>query len=105
MDQERNQVSEIDDARRRVAQDVRSVAENANVVERAKETAQSKIDHVKGTLGHRVRQAREKLEDARGQMQRISPGANPLGMLVAGAAAGFLVGLALPVRRFDSERR
>jgi hypothetical protein len=104
MDQERNQVREVDDARRRVAEDVRNVAENANVVERAKETAQNKVDDVRSTMSERVRQAREKLEDARDRMQSMTPTENPIGMLIAGLAVGFLIGLALPVTRFESER-
>lgn len=104
MDQERNEVREVDDARRRVAEDVRSVAENANVVERAKETAQNKMDDVKSSVGERVRQARDKLQDAREQMSNMTPTENPIGMLIAGLAVGFLIGLALPVTRFESER-
>lgn len=114
MDQERDQVRQVEDARRRVAEDVRSVAENANVVERAKETAQNKVEDVKSTVGHRVQQVREKLEDARDTVQRsaqegvrnirMNPSENPIGMLIAGAAVGFLIGLALPVTRFESER-
>lgn len=115
MDQERNQIREVEDARRRVADDVRSVAENANVVERAKESAQNKMDDMKSTVGDRVQMAREKLQDARDQMQRMAqegtrnmssmnPSENPIGMLIAGAAVGFLIGLALPVTRFESER-
>lgn len=103
MDQERNQVREIEDARQRVADDVRSVAENANVVERAKETAQNKIDDVKSSVGNRVKQVRDKLQGARDSVQ-LNPSENPIGMLIAGAAIGFLIGLALPVTRFESER-
>jgi ElaB/YqjD/DUF883 family membrane-anchored ribosome-binding protein len=104
MDQERDQIREVEDARRRVADDVRNVAENANVVERAKETAQSKMEEVRTGMGQRVQQARDKLIDARDQMQRMSPSDNPIGMMIAGAAVGFLIGLALPVTRFESER-
>ena len=115
MDQERDQIREVEDARRRVADDVRSVAENANVVERAKESAQNKMDDMKSGVGERVQQAREKLADARDQMQRMAqerarnmssmnPSDNPIGMLIAGLAVGFLIGLALPVTRFESER-
>ena len=113
MDQERDQIREVEDARRRVAEDVRSVAENANVVERAKETAQSKMDDVKSTVGQRVAQVRDKLQDARDTMQQSAQqgmrnipmmSENPFGMLIAGAAIGFLIGLALPVTRFESER-
>lgn len=114
MDQERDQVRQVEDARRRVAEDVRSVAENANVVERAKETAQNKVEDVKNNVGHRMQQVRDKLEDARETVQRsaqegvrnirMNPSENPIGMLIAGAAVGFLIGLALPVTRFESER-
>lgn len=114
MDQERNQIREVEDARRRVAEDARSVAENANVVERAKENAGSKVDDVKRAVGERVHQAREKLEGARDRLQRmaldgkqnmrLNPSENPIGMLIAGVAVGFLIGLALPVTRFEAER-
>jgi ElaB/YqjD/DUF883 family membrane-anchored ribosome-binding protein len=107
MDQERNEVREVDDARRRVAEDVRSVAENANVVERAKETAQSKIEDVKSTVGERMQQVREGArsmgESARNINLPMSTD-NPIGMLIAGVAVGFLIGVALPVSRFESER-
>jgi ElaB/YqjD/DUF883 family membrane-anchored ribosome-binding protein len=113
MDQERNQVREVEDARRRVAEDVRSVAENANVVERAKETAQNKMDDVRSSVGQRVQQVRDRLQDARDTVQeqaregmRTMPmmAENPIGMLIAGVAVGFLIGLVLPVTRFESER-
>lgn len=114
MDQERNEVREVDDARRRVAEDVRNVAESANVRERAKEMAQNKMDEVRGTVNDRVQQVRSKLEDARDTVRRaaregtgnmsLNPAENPIGMIVAGAAVGFLIGLALPVTRFESER-
>lgn len=113
MDQERDQIREVEDARRRVAEDVRSVAENANVVERAKETAQNKMDDVRSTVGDRVQQVRDRLEDARDSVQQSAREGmrnmptmteNPIGMLIAGVAVGFLIGLALPVTRFESER-
>lgn len=115
MDQDRDQIRQIEDARERLAQDVRSVAENANVVERTKETVQGKIDEAKSTVGQRVRDAREKLESARDSMQsttqnmrsnigNLNPLENPLGMMLAGLAVGFLIGLALPITRFESER-
>lgn len=114
MDQERDQVRQVEDARRRVAEDVRSVAENANVVERTKEAAQNKVEDVKNTVGQRVQQVRDKLQGASETVQRsaqesarnirVNPSDNPIGMLIAGAAVGFLIGLALPVTRFESER-
>lgn len=113
MDQERNQVREVEDARRRVAEDVRSVAENANVVERAKETAQNKVDDVRSNVGQKMQDVRDRLQDARDSVRQTARegmrnmpmmSENPIGMLIAGAAVGFLIGLALPVTRFESER-
>lgn len=114
MDQERNQVREVEDARRRVAEDVRNVAHSANVPERAKEMAHDKMEEVRGNVNERVQQVRSKLEDARETVRQAArngtrnmswnPAENPIGMLIAGAAVGFLIGLALPVTRFESER-
>jgi ElaB/YqjD/DUF883 family membrane-anchored ribosome-binding protein len=115
MDQERDQIREVEDARQRVASDVRSVAENANVVDRAKETVQSKMDDTKSKMSGRISDARDRLQSARDSMQRsmssmannagnMNPMENPIGMLLAGLAVGFLIGLALPVTRFESER-
>ena len=120
MDQERSEVREVEDARRRVADDVRSVAENANIVERAKQNVQGRIDDVKDSVGERVDGVRDRVSDVRDRMadardtlqqkmQGMSrgiplPGDNPLGMLLAGLAVGFLIGLLLPVTRFETER-
>lgn len=115
MDQERDQIREVEDARQRVASDVRSVAENANVVDRTKETVKNKMDDTKGKVSERVRDTRERLQSARDSVQssmrdmasnagNMNPMENPIGMLLAGLAVGFLIGLALPVTRFESER-
>lgn len=97
MDQERDQVREVEDARRRVAEDVRNVAENANVVDRAKET-----------VGDRMQQMRESARNIRQSVGRVNvprnANENPIGMLIAGAAVGFLIGLVLPVSRSESKR-
>lgn len=89
MDQERHEYSEVDQARERVAEDVRSVAYNADVVGRAKDAAQDKVDDAKRAVMERVRNVTVE---------------NPMGMLLAGAAVGILVGMMLPVTRFESER-
>ena len=115
MDQDRDQIRQIEDARERVAHDVRSVTENANVVERTKENVRGRVDDAKSTVTRRVRDAREKLEAARDSIQSSMQGyaqnmrgnignLNPLGTLLAGLAVGFLIGLALPITRFESER-
>src|SRR5579872_1568419 len=131
MDQERSEVRQIEDARQRVAQDVQSVAYNANVVDRAKEKVQGRIDDVKDAVGDRIGDMQDRVGDVRdrvgdsvsGMRDRVSDvrdqlqdrmqgmarniplrGDNPIGMLLAGMAVGFLVGLILPVSRFESER-
>lgn len=92
MDQERYEFREVEDARERVADDVRSVAYNANVVERGKEAAQNKMDEVKHALG------------SAGMRVRNATAENPMGMLLAGMAVGFLIGMMLPPTRFEAER-
>lgn len=110
MDQERSEVREVEDARRRVAEDVQSVAYNANVVDRAKERAQDRVDDAKQMMSDRVRSAREKLESARDSMRDsmrnmpMNPTENPIAMMLGGLAVGFLIGMVLPVTRFESER-
>lgn len=92
MDQERYEFREVEDARERVADDVRSVAYNANVVERGKEAAQNKMDEVKHALG------------SAGMRVRNVTVENPMGMLLAGMAVGFLIGMMLPPTKFEAER-
>lgn len=118
MDQERNETKQVDEARERVANDVRSVAYNANVVDRAKETAQGKVDDAKSKVNDKIESAKSKLKGVRDQMSsardkmssakenigNMNPSENPIGMILAGLAVGFLIGLALPVTRFESER-
>ena len=119
MDQDRDQIREVEDARERVAQDVRSVAENANVVERTKEAVRGKMDDAKDTVSGTMQSARDRLSSARDNLASSMQGVgstmrenigntnlmeNPIGMLIGGLAVGFLIGLVLPVTRFESER-
>jgi ElaB/YqjD/DUF883 family membrane-anchored ribosome-binding protein len=108
MDQERNEISEVEAARRRVADDVRDVAENANVVERAKENVRGRIDDAKSNVSDRVSDVRDRLSDAResiaSNIGNVNPMENPLAMLLGGLAVGFLIGMIMPVTRFESER-
>ncbi len=126
MDQERDRVRQVEDARERVAQDVRSVAENANVVDRTKEKVQGKVDDAKSAVSDKLQGARDKIGSARDKLSsardtvqgsvsdmktnvtnnigNLNPMENPIGMLLGGLAVGFLIGLALPVTRFESER-
>ena len=103
MDQERYEFREVEDARERVAEDVRSVAYNANVVERGKEAAQNKVDDAKNAVMDRVNSAKDAIGSA-GMRVRGATVENPMSMLLGGLAVGFLVGMMLPVTRFESER-
>ncbi len=108
MDQERDEISQVTTARERVAQDVRSVAENANVVERAKENVRGRVDGVKDAVSDRVSDVRDKLQDAgqsiAGSIGNVNPMENPVAMLIGGLAIGFLIGMVLPVTQFESDR-
>lgn len=112
MDQNWDQSREVADARERVAQDVRSVAENANVVERAKETVQNRMDDAKSAVGGTVQGARDSIQSSvqnigssvRDNLRDTNLMENPVAMLVGGLAVGFLIGLVLPVTRFENER-
>lgn len=74
MDPDRDQIREqVNDARDRVSGDAQDVAENLNVVARAREMGANLTE-------------------------------NPIAMLLGGIAVGFLVGLMLPVSRFESQR-
>jgi hypothetical protein len=75
MDQERVDVWEVTEARERVVDDVRDLKTNANLVERAK-----------GAIGN------------------LRPTDNPMLMLFGGLAIGFLIGMILPISRFENER-
>ncbi|HEX5275599.1 MAG TPA: hypothetical protein VFW34_10020 [Candidatus Rubrimentiphilum sp.] len=103
MDQERYEFREVEDARERVAEDVRSVAYNANVVERGKEAAQNKIEDAKGAVMDRVQGAKDAIGSAGMRVRHVTV-ENPIAMLLAGMAVGFLAGMMLPVTRFESDR-
>lgn len=108
MDQERDEVREVELARSRVAHDVRNVAENANVVERAKENVHDRIDDAKSAVSDKVSGMRDKLGDARdsiaSNLGNVNPLENPIAMLLGGLAIGFLIGMVLPVSRFEADR-
>lgn len=121
MDQDRSEVREVEEARQRVAQDVRSVAYNANVVDRAKENIHGRIEDAKDAAADRVSDARDRMGDMRDRVadardalqdrvqgmswnMSLNPVENPMAMLMAGVALGFLIGMVLPVSRFESQR-
>jgi len=79
MDQERYESNEMTESR-------------ATVIERTKEAAQNKVHDAKEAL------------EAAGTRVRDVAVENPMSMLLAGMAVGFLIGMMLPVSRFESER-
>ena len=75
MDQERFEVWEVRETRDRVADDIRDAGESVNVVQRAKDA----IGNIRSTE-------------------------NPMLMLLGGLAVGFIIGMILPISRFENER-
>ena len=110
MDQERDEVLEVEEARRRVAEDVQSVSQDANVVQRAKDMAQERVEGARNVVRggvDNVRNAADSVRDAASSIAgnvNLDPRENAVGMLLAGLAVGFLIGMCLPVTRFESER-
>lgn len=113
MDQERSETRHVEEARQRVAADVRDVAHSADVVGRAKEKVQGRVDDAKQAVNDRIGGLRDRVSDVRDRMAQAArsssvPRGNltdhPLGMLIAGIGLGFLIGMLLPVSRFERDR-
>lgn len=114
MDPERDQIrQQVDEARMRVSDDVQDVAQNLNVVEKAKQAVRDKIEGVKDAAGDMASTASDAVggavSSARENAGRLGSnmsnfGDNPLAMLLGGLALGFLAGLVLPVSRFEADR-
>lgn len=103
MDPERNHIHEqIEDARGRVAEDVQTIGDGLNVVDRTKEAISERVDGVKSAIGEKV----SATKSAVGGAAKRTAGAvsdRPLLMLLGGAAVGFLAGALFPVSRFEAE--
>lgn len=78
MDQERFETSEIGDA--------------------------GMVDRAKNAIGDRVESAKSTMRDATNAMRDMQPGDNPMLMLLGGLAIGFLIGMLIPVSRFENEQ-
>ncbi len=93
---------EIEETRSRMADTVDAIGHKTDVKGRVRGYVSEKKDAVTGTVSGAVpdtEAVREKGRQAAGLAQE-----NPLGLAVAGAAAGFLVGLAIPSTRTEDER-
>jgi hypothetical protein len=78
MDQERFETSEIGDA--------------------------GMVDRAKSAINERVETAKSAMRDATNTMRDMQPADNPMLMLLGGLAIGFLIGMLIPVSRFENEQ-
>jgi len=114
MDYQRPEEREIEESRSRIADDIRAVGDSANIVQRAKDAVADRVDRtrdaVQGTVSGAMNRANDMMGGANDMVQgatgavrdRVSDAAdNPVGMLIGGFAIGFLVGMLLPVTRFE----
>lgn len=93
---------EIEDTRSRMADTVDAIGHKTDVKGRVRGYVSDKKDALTGTVSGAApdtETVREKGRQAAGLAQE-----NPIGLAVAGAAAGFLVGLAIPSTRAEDER-
>ena len=93
--------SEIGDTRERLGETVDALAYKANVPQRTKNWLGEKKDAVASAVGGHTPDGEEVGQQMRG-MKRTAE-RNPLGLAIAGAAAGFLAGLLAPSTRVEDE--
>jgi Protein of unknown function (DUF3618) len=93
---------DIEDTRERLGETVDALAYKANVPERTKNWLGEKKDAVTSAVGGHTPDGREVKQHARGLKRTAER--NPLGLAIAGAAAGFLAGLLTPSTRVEDER-
>jgi hypothetical protein len=100
---------EIEETRGRMSDTVGELAHKANVPGRVKESVAEKrdrlMDQMKGTTS-RVSDSTPDASDVKqGARQAVGVAEeNPLGLLLGGIAAGFLLGMVLPSTRIEDER-
>jgi hypothetical protein len=94
--------SEIGDTRERLGETVDALAYKANVPQRTKNWLGEKKDAVASAVGGHAPDGQEVGQQMRG-MKRTAE-RNPLGLAIAGAAAGFLAGLLTPSTRVEDEK-
>ena len=94
--------SELDETRERLGETVDALAYKANVPKRTRNWLGEKKDAVTGAVTGHVPDGREVKQEMRGLKGTAER--NPLGLALAGAAAGFLAGLLAPSSRVEAER-
>ncbi len=100
---------EIEQTRERMGDTVDALGYKADVPSRAKESIGGKLDALKSKVtgvGSQVSDAAPGTDDVK-QSARQAVGVaqeNPLGLAVAGAAAGFLAGMLVPATKLEDER-
>ena len=62
------------------------------------------VDRAKSAISDRVETAKSTMRDATSNMRDLQPGDNPMLMLLGGLAIGFLIGMLIPVSRFENEQ-
>jgi gas vesicle protein len=100
---------EIEQTRERMGETVDALGYKVDIPGRAKESITGKVDTVKskiGEIGSGMSAAAPQPEDLRqGAKQMVGAvRANPLGLAIGAAAAGFLAGMLIPNSRIEDER-
>jgi gas vesicle protein len=93
---------EIGETRERLGETVDALAYKANVPKRTKNWLGEKKDAVTGAVSGHTPDGQEVKQQMSG-MKRTAE-RNPLGLAIAGAAAGFLAGLLAPSTRVEDEK-
>jgi hypothetical protein len=99
---------EIEETRGHMGDTVEAIGHRADVKTRIKESVNSKKEAVVGGVDSLVSRAtgvvpdREQIKTGAGKVGVSSQ--NPLGLVIAGAAAGFIVGTLIPSTRIEDEQ-
>ena len=99
---------EIEETRGRIGDTVEAIGQRADVKTRVKQSVSSKKDAVVGGVDSLVSRVSGVVPDA----EQMKTGArklgvssqNPLGLAIAGAAAGFIVGTLIPSTPIEDEK-
>jgi hypothetical protein len=64
----------------------------------------SMVDRAKSAINDRIETAKSTIREASNRMRDMQPADNPMLMLLGGLAIGFLIGMLVPVSRFENEQ-
>jgi phage tail protein X len=111
---------DIADRQARMGDTVEALAYKANVPARARDAVNDRVDALKSKVSGAVASVTGAVSDARGAISTAAAGVpppsesldalrsvaadNPLGLVIGSVAAGFLIGLCLPVSDLERER-